>query len=159
MWYKIKVSGRYVKVNIFDEQPSLSFSQSKVKELVCEVITFEREFCDEVNIYFVNKDKISELHGTYFNDDSPTDCISFPMDEKMEGGTRILGEVFVCPEIAVEYAKAHGVDPYTETSLYIVHGLLHLMGYDDIKEQDRGTMREAEARHMENLEKHNLLLK
>ena len=49
------------------------------------------------------------------------------------GGARrtLHGEVFVCPEVALKYAQKHHLSPFKELSLYIIHGLLHLLGYDD----------------------------
>ncbi len=97
------------------------------------------------------------LHGQYFNDRSLTDCISFPLDES-ESPYRVLGDVFVCPQVAIAYAGRNGGDPYLETTLYLVHGLLHLMGYDDITEKDRKKMRAAEERHLSHLQKRRLTL-
>ena len=62
------------------------------------------------------------------------------------------------PATAVEYAQKYRKDPFDETTLYIVHGLLHLLGYDDLNEEDRKKMRKAEARHMRQLKKLRLHL-
>ena len=70
----------------------------------------------------------------------------------------MLGEVFVCPATAIAYAAEHGNDPHQETSLYIVHGLLHLMGYDDLDDASILLMRQAEERHMNQLQTLGLLL-
>ena len=47
----------------------------------------------------------------------------------------------------------HGVDPWDELTLYIIHGLLHLMGYDDLNPKDKRKMRRAEAKHMHKIKK------
>lgn len=124
-----------------------------------EVLAGENQTCDEVSIYFVETEEICSLHQTYFDDPSPTDCISFPLDDENEFGYRILGEVFVCPATALLYAQKKSIDPYEEISLYIIHGLLHLIGYDDIEKKDRVQMRKAEARQMDRIKKLNLSLK
>jgi len=77
-------------------------------------------------------------------------------DENTPQESRILGDVFVCPKTAIEYSKSHGGDVYEELTLYVIHGLLHLMGYDDIEETDIVKMREAEKRHMNHLKKLDL---
>ena len=137
-------------VNVFNQQLALKISKDQVERLVEKVLHEEGQSCDEVNIYFVDTSTICQLHEQFFQDPSPTDCISFPMDEqKDETYYRILGEVFVCPDTALEYSRKHKTNPYEETSLYIIHGLLHLMGYDDNKEKDRNHMRQAEVRHMQ----------
>ena len=101
--------------------------------------------CEEVVIHLVDKEEISELHRTYFNDPTPTDCISFPIDDVL------LGEVFVCPAVAWEYALKHKKDPYMETALYIIHGLLHLLGYDDQDRADRLQMQRKQQRCLKQL--------
>ena len=122
------------------------------------MIAHENALCDEITIHFVDTEHISALHLRFFNDASPTDCMSFPIDSPNEKGYCVLGEVFVCPKTALEYAKEHNRDPYRETTLYLVHSLLHLLGYEDkgILEVD---MRKAEDRHMKHLIQQNLLLK
>lgn len=148
-----------MNINIIDMQADLSISAPKVSKIVSQVILAEGHQCDEVTIHFVDKKTICKLHGDFFGDPSPTDCISFPMDLKEEGGSKVLGEVFVCPYTAIEYAKAHETNPYEETTLYIVHGLLHLMGYDDIATNDRKKMRKAEERCLKLLRNKNIALK
>lgn len=117
---------------------------------------------DEVSIYFVTTEEICRLHQEFFGDPSPTDCISFPYDQKREGGYHLLGEIFVCPKAALEYVLKLGEeineDCYRETSLYVVHGLLHLMGYDDIRGEDKMKMEAQENRLMKELIEKNLLL-
>lgn len=144
-------------IDVVDRQKALKFSLALVKSIVKQVINEEQQKCHEVSICFVDTANICELHEQFFDDPSPTDCISFPMDEEGEP-YRVLGEVFVCPETALEYAKSHQLDPYEETTLYIVHGLLHLMGYRDMDEEDIVQMRQAEQRHMTKLKEMNLVL-
>ncbi|MCE5319156.1 MAG: rRNA maturation RNase YbeY [Parachlamydia sp.] len=124
-----------------------------VAALVREAVAFERVSGSEVAIHLIGTKAMSRLHELYFQDPSLTDCISFPLDDE------VLGDVFVCPQVARAYVLQNGGDFGWETTLYIVHGLLHLMGYDDIREIDRKKMRAAEARHMRHLEKKRLVLK
>ncbi|CAF23778.1 unnamed protein product [Candidatus Protochlamydia amoebophila UWE25] len=148
-----------VIINASNEQHDLKFSLANLDAIVKEVIQKEQQTCDEVNIYFVDTATICKLHLDYFNDDTPTDCISFPMDKDENSPYKILGEIFVCPQTAIEYALSHELDPYEETTLYLVHGLLHLMGYDDLEENDFLIMKEAEIRHMTHLKKLELYIK
>lgn len=147
-------------VNISDQQSALKISAAQVRKIAEQVIVQEGQTCDEVNIYFVDSPTISSLHKEFFDDPSPTDCISFPIDgeENELIPYRILGEVFVCPATAIKYAEKHQKDPYEETTLYIVHGLLHLMGYDDLNDEDRKIMRKTQTAHMKKLKKLRLQL-
>lgn len=149
-----------MNIIITNEQSDIVISESQVRELISEVILFEGCNCDEVSLNFVSTQEICTLHEEFFNDPSPTDCISFPMSDKDSfPGLHILGDVFVCPQTAIEYANEHQLNIYEEISLYIVHGLLHLMGYDDISDEDELIMRNAERRHMSHLKEKNLYLK
>ena len=119
-------------VHIFQKQRALPIASASVEAAVLFLLKAKKVSCQEIALHFVSKKKIAELHGEYFDDPTPTDCISFPIDPAFS-----LGEVFICPEVAKEYAKEHGLDPYEETTLYLVHGILHLLGYDDIEEKER----------------------
>lgn len=116
-------------------QKSLKISSSSVKSLV-EALLSKLQAKGEVTVHLVSKKKITQLHKVYFNDPTPTDCITLPIRTP-----EILGDVFVCPEAAIE---CNPEDPYIETTLYIVHSILHLLGYDDIASKDRALMRKKE---------------
>lgn len=113
-------------------------------------------------VYFVTSEEISRLHEDFFDDPSPTDCISFPMDDEQITGYHILGEVFICPKTALDYVLKGGEEVneecYRELTLYLVHGILHLLGYDDINEEDQKKMRAAEIRIMTPLIRQKLIL-
>lgn len=140
-----------MKVYIYNRQKDLPISRNLISDVANQVVSLEQKRYDEVSIYFVTRRAISKMHFEYFNDDSATDCISFPMDSENEIGYRVLGEVFVCPQVAIEYAANHQQEPEKEIILYVVHGLLHLLGYDDITAADRKKMRAAEKRNLQNI--------
>ncbi|MEC7839277.1 MAG: rRNA maturation RNase YbeY [Chlamydiota bacterium] len=148
------IGGLFSILNIFvsNTQEDLPISEEKVRSVTRAVIDHMHQSCCETSIYFVTDEEICELHEQYFNDPSSTDCISFPMDdETTPADERILGDVFVCPKTAINYASSHNCNVYDELTLYLVHGLLHLMGWDDIEEDDIKEMRLAEKQCMEHL--------
>jgi probable rRNA maturation factor len=145
-------------IHITNSQRTLKISKKVVQSIVEAVIAFENQSCEEVSIHFITQARICELHALYFDDPSPTDCISFPLDESPNAPYRVLGEIFVCPQVAKEYASQHQTDAYKEITLYIIHGLLHLMGYNDIDVNERAEMRKAEKRHEKNLKQLQLNL-
>jgi len=132
---------------------------------VKEVVAFEGKQYDEVGIHLVEPAEISQLHAKFFDDSSVTDCISLPVSNNFKfefdsfdtlENTALLGDVFVCTQVAVDYALKHQKDPYEEVTLYVIHGLLHLMGYDDIDKEERAAMRAAERRHMQHLKRRDV---
>jgi probable rRNA maturation factor len=108
----------------------------------------------------VDDAEIHRVNQQYLGHDYPTDVISFPLhhsadeDEtifpNVEGHNNspdfvtIEGELIVSTETARREATAHGWSPEAELLLYIVHGLLHLCGYDDIADEERPKMRNRE---------------
>lgn len=103
----------------------------------------------QISIYFVTEAKISQLHKEFFGDPTPTDCISFPLDQDH------LGEVFISPKAALQYNPKN---PYQELTLYLVHGVLHLIGYDDLDPVKRKEMRKKEKLCIRQLSNKNRLI-
>lgn len=149
----------FLIVSVLSDQSDLSIESDQVISLVSCVLENEGCRCDEIAIHFVSEEKITELHTIFFDDPTPTDCITFPIDqEEDEEGYRLLGEVFVSPAAALSYTKESGADSYEELSLYIIHGLLHLLGYDDQSSAERKKMKDAEKRLMKMSSEKGLLL-
>jgi len=147
-----------MNILVFDQQEALSISQKSVESVVKHVLKEEKQHTDEVAVYFVSTEEISRLHKAFFNDPSITDCISFPLDQEDVMDYHILGEIFICPKTALDYVGEANADCYRETTLYLIHGLLHLLGYDDIQDQDLKSMRRAERRLMKPLIQQKLFL-
>ena len=126
-------------------KPPLSNSQRKIDYLN------QNSGESEMALHFVGKKRIAELHRDFFDDPTPTDCITFPYHDP-----QLLGEVFVCPEVALEYVQSEGGNLEEEITLYIVHGFLHLLGYDDIDPKECEQMREEETKWMAKLAKNHL---
>ena len=89
----------------------------------------------EVSLVFVKTDEIRRLNRSYRKKAKVTDVLSFEMGE---GG--VLGEVVICYEQAKKQAKARGVSTRKETTELIVHGILHLAGYDHESEKEEKIM-------------------
>lgn len=149
-----------MKILVQNNQKDLKIKALQVKQLVKETLDFKKVPAKAVSIYFVTKKAISTLHEEFFNDPSPTDCISFPLDSGDDAPEEFscLGEIFVCPKVAIEYAASENLPINEEVSLYIIHGLLHLIGYDDITENERKVMRSEEKKIMNHLKKQKLIL-
>lgn len=145
-----------MNILVVHNQKVLTISEESVKSVIKEFLSVANIHYDEVTIHFVDNETMCDLHSDYFNDPSPTDCISFPMDDTEVPGYRVMGDIFVCPETAIKYVKEHGGDVYQEVTLYVIHGLLHLIGHDDIEDSENQVMREAEVLHIEHLRKKNI---
>ena len=93
---------RRLKIRIFNGQRDLRLNREAIRALVRAVLSQENSEPDEVALHFVSEEKIQEVHEKFFDDPSPTDCISFPLDGSL------LGEIFVCPKAAIDYAGKDG---------------------------------------------------
>ncbi len=98
----------------------------------------------ELSVSFVDEDEMSELHHRYAGEDGPTDVLSFPMDELDVEGTRILGDVVIAPAVA---ARNNPDDPAGELRLLLVHGVLHVLGYDHEDDASRAEMWALQERY------------
>jgi probable rRNA maturation factor len=139
---------RRLSLKVFNAQKDLPLSTRGARSLVGAVLSVEKAPHLEASLYFVSQKKIEELHEEFFGDPSPTDCISFPIDQEH------LGEIFVCPKTALQYVERRGGDVYDEVSLYLIHGILHCLGYDDLEPKAKRIMRKKEKScmaHIKNL--------
>lgn len=81
------------------------------------------------------------------------------MDSPIQEKSGLLGEIVVCPEVAFEYAQKKRIDPYQEIARYLIHGFLHLVGFDDLDKQAKRKMRSQEETFLKLLKKEGLVLK
>lgn len=95
------------------------------------------------NIIIVDKEKIQEINKTYRNIDRVTDVISFALEDDdsfVKTDFRVLGDIYICLDKAIEQAKEYGHSLKREISFLTIHGLLHLLGYDHMTEKDEKEM-------------------
>lgn len=144
-----RLSSNQYRIHLYNRQRDLPLPRKEVKEAASSVLSFLQSPCQEIALYFVSVKEISRLHAEHFDDPSPTDCITFPLEMSEEDG--FLGEIFVCPRVALEYAARRNLSPLKETLLYVIHGLLHLHGYDDLEPKLRRAMRKKEKACMDHL--------
>lgn len=106
---------------------------------------------EEVDITIVTDDEIHTLNRDYRNVDRATDVLSFALDEdggepELVGGPEVhlLGDIIISAETAARQAEEFGHGLERETVYLAVHGLLHLLGYDHMQEEDKAIMRAKE---------------
>jgi probable rRNA maturation factor len=96
----------------------------------------------DLGIKLVDEDEITKLHVQWMNLPGPTDVLSFPMDElkpfSASDGPGIIGDIVICPQFAAKQAVSHSTAE--EISLLTVHGVLHLLGFDHVEEEEHKVM-------------------
>ena len=116
-----------------DDNGLLTTEQVKTFTRVVHATTKHVSFLDasEVSISFVGEDEIRELNRGYRGKDSATDVLSFPVGEEFRhGAERPLGDVVVCMPVARRQAEEYGHSLDRELAFLVVHGILHLLGFD-----------------------------
>lgn len=98
----------------------------------------------EVSVAFVDDAHIHELNRDYRGVDRPTDVLSFAMDEEPDEAGALLGDIAVSLETALKQAVEYGHSSDREIGFLVVHGTLHLLGFDHEDEDDGKVMRELE---------------
>ncbi len=96
-----------------------------------------------VTIVWTNDRKIRELKHRYLGMDEPTDVLAFPFHETWPDGTHYLGDIVISLETASRQAREKGHDLNVEVAILLIHGFLHLLGYDH--ETDQGEMAALET--------------
>ena len=136
------------EVLITNRHPRLRFRRPDVAKAVAVLDTYAEKFLGgcppgELSLVFLTDPALAKIHGDFMADPTATDVITF------EGVTTgLAGEICVSADTARAYAKAHRRDFAAELTLYVVHGWLHLAGYDDLQPARKRRMRAAEARAM-----------
>ena len=111
----------------------------------------------EISVTFVDNEQIRELNAQYRDKDIETDVLSFPMGENgeydinLDTGAKILGDVVISIEKAMEQAELYGHSLEREVGYLTVHSVLHLLGYDHEKPLEKVRMREKEEAVMKQL--------
>jgi probable rRNA maturation factor len=134
---------------VSNRQTSLPIKTASVRRLIHFIIDQKKIACQCISVMFVGRRKIAEIHGKFFNDPTVTDCMTFPIDKDF------LGECVICPKVALE---RNPLKPHEETSHYLIHCLLHLIGYDDIDKKKQAVMRKEEYRLLKLARKSQCLL-
>ncbi|MBQ1335848.1 MAG: rRNA maturation RNase YbeY [Selenomonadaceae bacterium] len=111
----------------------------------------------EVSVTLTNNAYIHTLNKEYRNMDRPTDVLSFALNEseepEIEGsfGANALGDIIISVERAEEQAEEYGHSLRREVAFLTVHGMLHLLGYDHMEEEEREEMEKEQRFVMEQL--------
>jgi probable rRNA maturation factor len=118
-------------VLVSNRQNDVEVDENALAELLKRTLRGEHRPAVELSVSFVGLEEMSALHRKYVGEPGATDVLSFPLGE--DG---LLGDVVVCPA----YAAGNADDLEAELRLLVVHGVLHLLGYDHEEEDERRVM-------------------
>ena len=161
MWYGLKTHPCRMnrEVAITNAHPRLRFSRREVAAAIAVLDAHATRFLSgcppgELSIAFLTDPALARIHADFMHDPSATDVITFAGNRGAMGSEALAkeagfaGEICVSADTARAYAKANQRDFAGELMLYVVHGWLHLAGYDDLQPARKRRMRAAEKRAM-----------
>ena len=122
---------------------NVDFSYEYLDDVIKKVLKHEHVKNAYFGIIFVDFKEIQRINKEYRGIDSVTDVISFALEDtsdNMQIDMRILGDIYVCIPKMIEQANTYGHSIKRELSFLVVHGLLHLLGYDHMNELDEEIM-------------------
>ncbi len=135
-----------IVVEISNTQGFLDVDAARLTGLVEGVLRDEGVEHAAISVALVDNATIRRINQEHLAHDWPTDVISFSLSAA--GEPELAGELVVSTEMAAATAREVSAEPAAELSLYVVHGLLHLCGYDDLTESDILEMRARESMHL-----------
>lgn len=150
-----------MQIELSNQQEKLTVTQ-EMEDKIIEVLEEAARVHDvndmtEVSLMFTDDETIHEMNREYRGIDRPTDVLSFALEEGEEeeiyGGPEenLLGDIIISVETAVRQAEEYEHSVEREMSFLALHGMLHLLGYDHMEEEERQEMRAQEKAILESL--------
>lgn len=137
-----------IRVTLNNRQSAHPIDAARLKEAVRLVLEAEKVTAAKVSIAVVDNATIHELNRRFLQHDFPTDVLTFPLNDAHQD---LEGEIVVSAEYAATEAPEYGWSVDEELLLYVIHGALHLVDYDDKTPAAESAMRAAERRYLAKL--------
>lgn len=134
------MTSRHRELGIANRQRTKRLNIPKIRELAEWIVKALDHV--ELGFHFVSAKKMARVHEEYMNVPGSTDVITF--DHGSKPPDEIHGEIFICVDDAISQAKEFGTTWQSEIARYMIHGILHLEGFDDIDPQERKAMKWTE---------------
>jgi probable rRNA maturation factor len=124
-----------LSIEVFNIHPNIRFNRNNLKKFIRDKLKELDVREEEINIVLTDDEYIRNLNKSYRGIDSPTDVLSFSMDENV-----LWGDIYISLDTAIKQAEEQGWDLDREVRFLAIHGLLHLLGYNDEDEEGYNTM-------------------
>lgn len=131
-----------IDIAITSRQDILSIDTDRLVDACRRIVAGDGRRAATISLTVVDDDEMHQLNRTHLDHDYPTDVLSFPLSDPDEP---LAGEVIVSAGTAKNNAQEYGNRAEEELLLYVVHGVLHLVGLGDKTAEDAKKMRQAEA--------------
>lgn len=135
-------------LSIEHDHPSRTLPEEPLQRLVRHVVEAEGATLIHVSVVLSDHETVRHLNSTYLDHDYNTDVLSFSLQDEHDDSDEVEGEVYVDLDTAAERHAEFNTSFEEEAYRYVVHGVLHLLGYDDASETGREAMRTREDRYL-----------
>jgi probable rRNA maturation factor len=131
---------------LISNRQTAELDEGALRALARETLLGEGQELVELSVSFVDETEMAELHERYMDEPGSTDVLTFPLEDedRDEEGVRLLGDVVVAPAVA---ARNNPDAPDAELRLLLVHGILHILGYDHEDDAGRADMWTRQERY------------
>lgn len=130
------------QIEILSNHPNIQIKEKPARELVSHLLKDEHLPAREINVILVDDEYLRQLHRDFLHDDTYTDVITFDLSEPHT--KEVEGEIYISVDRAKIHAREFQVSFREEIGRLIIHGMLHLKGYDDETEKKREEIRGKE---------------
>ncbi len=145
---QITPSKQQMKITIKNLQNKVSLYPAKIKKLISDILKGERvKKSGCINICFVNNALIKKFNVKFLKNSSTTDVLAFNLSNRSNNKI-LLADIMISAETAITHARRFKTTPNYELMLYAAHGMLHILGYDDINKTKAKIMHEKEAAYV-----------
>lgn len=110
----------------------------------CQAAFSGQKTAAHMDVRIVDNAESQALNSEYRGKDKPTNVLSFPMDIPFDVGTRVLGDLAIAVEVVEQEAKEQGKPADAHWAHMVVHGVLHLLGYDHLEDEEAESMEQLE---------------
>ncbi|HNW39439.1 MAG TPA: rRNA maturation RNase YbeY [Candidatus Omnitrophota bacterium] len=137
-----------MQITFWNLQKRVPLKTGKIKKLIRKVLQGERvKKTGWINLCFVDNLQIKKFNAKYHHTKSPTDVLAFDSSDKKEKGV-LRADIMISTQVALKQAADFKTTVDYEISLYVVHGILHILGYDDRSRLQTKLMRKKESQYV-----------
>lgn len=146
---KLRGDSRHFGVDVNCQCRLILFKEDLIRRRLIEVLKGEGARGSDISVSIISDQIMQELNVRYLAHDYPTDVLSFRLDDGGADLSNVEGEIIVSAEMAWQRAGEFGWSAENELMYYLLHGMLHICGYDDHSPSDVFQMRQREAHYLE----------
>ena len=125
-------------IDVTNENARAALSRARVVNIARAALRYQRVHDALVSITFVDRETIARLNSKHLGHRGVTDVISFNF-VRARPADPVIGDIYICPSVASENAKSRDESVRDETARLVVHGILHVLGYDHPEDDRRET--------------------